>query len=228
MKKLYILAAAMLTAGAMNAETLSFLDGETPVANGETITFTELNEEDVADYGEAKFEPKLYLTTDYVTGELTAIAECTSGQEISFCFGGNCMAGATVTKEHESIKPGDKVALMYDVMFYDVTPDYEYPVVSTIISVTDNSNPSTATTMTVVFDKTSNSIKAVETGKKVTVANGALAYVLDGAATLNVYNTAGNRVFTAALEGNGSLDAQLAPGLYVYTLAGETGKFVVR
>ena len=55
MKKLYILAAAMLTAGAMNAETLSFLDGETPVANGETITFTELNEEDVADYGEAKF-----------------------------------------------------------------------------------------------------------------------------------------------------------------------------
>ena len=225
MKKLYILAAAMLTAGAMNAETLSFLDGETPVANGETIT---LNEEDVADYGEAKFEPKLYLTTDYVTGELTAIAECTSGQEISFCFGGNCMAGETVTKEHESIKPGDKVALMYDVMFYDVTPDYEYPVVSTIISVTDNSNPSTATTMTVVFDKTSNSIKAVETGKKVTVANGAFAYVLDGAATLNVYNTAGNRVFTAALEGNGSLDAQLAPGLYVYTLAGETGKFVVR
>ena len=213
MKKLYILAAAMLTAGAMNAETLSFLDGETPVANGETITFTELNEEDVADYG---------------TGELTAIAECTSGQEISFCFGGNCMAGETVTKEHESIKPGDKVALMYDVMFYDVTPDYEYPVVSTIISVTDNSNPSTATTMTVVFDKTSNSIKAVETGKKVTVANGAFAYVLDGAATLNVYNTAGNRVFTAALEGNGSLDAQLAPGLYVYTLAGETGKFVVR
>ena len=228
MKKLYILAAAMLTAGAMNAETLSFLDGETPVANGETITFTELNEEDVADYGEAKLEPKLYLTTDYVTGELTAIAECTSGQEISFCFGGNCMAGETVTKEHESIKPGDKVALMYDVMFYDVTPDYEYPVVSTIISVTDNSNPSTATTMTVVFDKTSNSIKAVETGKKVTVANGAFAYVLDGAATLNVYNTAGNRVFTAALEGNGSLDAQLAPGLYVYTLAGETGKFVVR
>lgn len=226
MKKFYTLAAALLTVGAMQADTLSFLDGETPIANGETITFSEIEiDEEYPDEG--MFAPDLYLTSDYSTGKLTAIAQCTTGQEISFCFGGNCMVGETVTKESDPIMPGAKIALMYDVPFFDLTPDYVFPVISTIISVTDESNPSTATTMTVVFDKT-NAIRAVETGKRVTVANGAFAYVLDGAATLNVYNTAGVLAFSANVEGNGAITAPLAPGLYVYTLAGETGKFIVR
>lgn len=229
MKKFYTLAAALLTVGALHAaDALSFLDGETTIANGETITFSDVEFDPEYPEDGATFAPDLYLTTNYNTGKLTAIAQCTTGQEISFCFGGNCMAGETVTKEHDGIQPGERLPLMYDVIFFDATSlDYAFPVVSTILSVTDESNPSTATTMTVVFDRT-NSIKTVETGKHVTVANGTFAYILDEAATLNVYNTAGVRVFSTALEGNGSLTAPLAQGLYIYTLGNETGKFIVR
>lgn len=234
MKHLYLAAAALLVATAANAKTLQFLDGETPIANGETLQNNTIKYDEWTDKEgnvnyDATYYPDLYLTADYNTGALTLIAECTSGQQIQLCFGGQCELGTTITKHTEGLQTGQKAALEYEYMFGPVESNTALPQegITTIFSCTDDTDPSTAITMTVVYDPFQDGVKVVETGRHLTMANGNIAFIAEGNDQLNVYNVNGVRVLNA--KGNGTLStSSLAPGLYIYTLGSETGKFIVK
>lgn len=237
MKKLYFAAAMLLAAGAASADSLVFVNGDTPLENGSNLELkleTEYYEE-TQDY-DVKCEPKLYLQPDYKTGQIVVKAVCTTGQEIQLCFGGlnpgepaGCMDGVELTQycPEASVEAGTKMNLMFHFTQSEVTTIPEKVV--TLFSAEDQSNPAASSTITVTMTGDGSGIEVVETGKHVAVANGNLAYVTDAPTALNVYAVNGTRVLAATVNGAGTLStAALAPGLYIYTMGAETGKFIVR
>lgn len=231
MKKFYLLAAAMLVAGASQAAGLSFLLGESPIANGEEVTYTDYKVENYEEDVDVLFEPHMYLTADYATGPVTLTAVCTSGQKIQICAGGDCVDAANVEKKLTPLAANEKLDLQFHYTAMQVLPDAVASLKEcvTVLSASDDNDAAISTTCTVIFSTNNSGIKSIEYGKNVAVANGRIAYSVNGAESLRVYSLSGNTVVGATVEGNGTVDVNhLAPGIYVYTLGNASGKFIVR
>ncbi len=226
MKKFYLLGAALIVAGAANAESLSFSMGETPVVNGEEITFTDAELDMMGSYHAVTFDPHMSLTADF-TGKVNVQANCISGQEIQMCAGGLCEFNTVVTKNDVEVTAGTPLDLKFEYMATVESLD-EITDVTTELSAVKSDNPGVAVECVVVFHLNKDGIASITTENLLSFNNGAISFNVANPAAFNVYSVSGNRVMNATLSGNGTLNADLAPGMYVYSLGNRTGKFIVR
>lgn len=226
MKKFYLFAAALLVAGAANADSMNFYMGDTEIANGETVSFTEMS-----DYPDIRghyvtFNPKMTLMTDF-DGMVNIVADCTSGHNIQMCAGGACEFAKTITKNNVEVKSGVKLPLLFE--FMDVVETLEGLEIVTNLSAVKSSDSGVATSCVVVFRYEEGSgIASISPDNVLSFNNGHIAYSVSAPAALSIYSVSGSRVVNATVSGNGNLDTTLAPGIYVYNMAGRTGKFIVR
>lgn len=225
MKKFYLFAAALLVAGAANADSMNFYMGDTEIANGETVSFTEMT-----DYPDMRghyvtFDPKMTLLTDF-TGAVNVTAECTSGQSIQMCAGGACEFDKTITKTNVPVEAGKNLPLLFEYM--DAVATLEGLEVVTNLSAVKVGDNGVATSCVVVFRYDESGIASISTDNVLSFNNGNIAYSVSTAAALSIYSVSGSRVVNATVSGTGNLDTTLAPGIYVYNMAGRTGKFIVR
>ena len=74
-------------------------------------------------------------------------------------------------------------------------------------------------------------IAEIEAGSAVSVAvtGTGIVYALNAPSTLAVYNICGSQVASAAVQGEGVYDISgLTKGIYIYSVAGKSGKFIVK
>lgn len=151
MKKILI-AAAMLCAMTASARELTFYIGDTPIENGSTIEFSDFKVETYDDgYRGVTMAPELFVSSDIFTEKVSITAECTSGQTIQLCAGGNCMAGTKVTKNNVTLKTDTKLPLMFDYVNNDIEPGAEVPKVTAVISAQDGDFADTFKSFTIVM-----------------------------------------------------------------------------
>lgn len=149
MKKFYLSIMAGLLALSAGARELTFYNGNDPIAPGSKVEFEAIEVEDYGDYKEVRMAPKLYVSSDIFTTDLTVTATCTSGQTIQLCLGGRCQAGETVTKTVKAAT-NEKVALDFDYIA-ELDADEEIPVVTTTIEAQDGTHAETHISFTIVM-----------------------------------------------------------------------------
>lgn len=227
MKKLYlILCGAMLCISAQ-ARELTFWYGDTPIADGSTINFTDIEVIDNGTYKEVHMEPELYLSTDIFSSEITVTATCTSGQVIELCAGGSCTAGTSVTKENVVISTNEKKELRYDYKA-DLDIDEEVPTVIATIEAQDGTFTQTRKSFTIVMGESA-AINSIESLSDFRFTDAGLEYDLDSASTFALYAVDGRLAMKATLSGRGTLStSSLAKGIYIYSIGGTSGKIYIK
>lgn len=227
MKKIFLLAAAalMLTFSAQ-ARKLTFYIGDTPITSGETVAFEDIVVDDYGDWKEVTMKPDLYITTDIYTSKLTVIARCTSGESIQMCAGGACERGTTVTKKNVTINPGNKLNLLFDYIV-ELEADEEIPTVVTEFEAQDGDYTETHITYTLVMGKDAG-ITLIENNHSLRGIHGGVAYDVESDTSLQLFTLEGVRVLDATVNGTGSLNLGLNPGIYVYTLGAQSGKLYIK
>lgn len=226
MKKFYLFAAALLVAGAANADSMSFFMGENEVVNGETVSFTDLKEDKFTSGTYVTFDPEMTLVTDF-TGSVNVSANCITGQQIQMCAGGACEFAQTINKTNVAVTAGEKLPLLFEYANTVNSLD-EIGDITTELSAVKSGDAGVATSCVVVFRVDQNGIASISTDNALSFANGQISYSVSNPAALSIFSVSGSRVINATVSGNGSLDTTLAPGIYVYNMAGRTGKFIVR
>lgn len=234
MKKIYFAAALALAATAsMSAKELTFYLNQTEkVEPGKEITVSCLEKRMETEEGiMGMLDPHLYIMGD-VAGQVTATAECTSGQEIQFCLGGQCKSAATVTVT-DNIKAGEMNNMRFEYIFtYPPVKFEDIPTVTTNISASYVGDESTLVSFTIVMDKGENAVSVIGIDNDFRPVNGGIEYSFEGTADVALYDLSGKKVLGAALSGQGTLStAGLPAGIYVYAVNGcvsKSGKIAIK
>lgn len=223
MKKFYTILACAAIALGVNAQTVKFYNNDAEIANGSTAKFHDAPYDDA--FGWYEFKPDIKLKA---SSKITVVvkAECTTGQNINLCFGGQCGEEApTLTSQPCEMTPGEYYPLLYDLSSFD---EFE-EVISTEISVIDTSDDSVINHITVVYEPAGNSVSVIESDNAIKYIGGNLYFDVDKAAELSLYSVEGSKVISTVIEGNGSISTTtLAKGIYVYRLGQKTGKIFVK
>ena len=226
MKRLYLPLLAVLLGMSAQARELTFYIGDTPITDGQTINFTDIEVTDRGDTYNVTMAPELYIASDIFTSKLSVTATCTSGQQIQMCAGGTCQAGTTVTKSDIAIQPNTKLALEFDYNARNLSGDV--PVVVTTIEAQDGTYTATHKSFTIVMGSQA-SVTVIENHNELHAVAGAIEYALDAPAVFALYNIDGLLVTSQQLNGHGSIStAGLPTGVYVYTLGDRSGKLYIR
>ncbi|MBD5274179.1 MAG: T9SS type A sorting domain-containing protein [Bacteroides sp.] len=231
MKKLYAIAAmALLSAASISAKEFTFYQGDNKIENGSEFKFGEAELEDWGDgYAGLTYDPHLFLEADF-TGSANITANCTSGQFIQLCAGGQCMRDKKVVKTNIPMSPGSKLNLQFEYVNDDYELGTEFPVVVTEISAVDTTDPKVSASFTIVMD-------GKEAGVSTVIANdnaflpveGGVEYSFDAPTQVAIYSLAGEAMIETSLNGNGTLStANLPAGIYVYKAGAKSGKIYLR
>ena len=230
MKKLILLSLAVMALTAQARELTFYLDDE-PIAPGAKVTFTGVSKEPAGAGFDVIMAPNLQLHSDIVTSNVTVTAECTSGQTIQLCAGGDCMAGTSVTKTGVRIGSNQKLPLEFEYADY-VTSETAIPTVVTNFTAVDPKYPNTQVTMTLEMNPNGGVAAVSVSHNPLVVANGGLHYDVEGAAVLSLIDITGRTVLRENVSGNGFIStASLPRGLYIYRLSGSaaaSGKIQLR
>lgn len=227
MKKFFLIAAAALifSVGAQ-ARTLTFYIGSKPITSGETIPFEDFVVENYGDYKEVMMKPELFITTDIYTSKLMVSAKCTSGESIQMCAGGACERGTTVTKNGIRIQTNEMLPLIFDYIV-ELDLDQEIPTVVTEFEAQDGDYKETHITFTLIMGKDAG-ITLIEHNHNLRGIRGGVAYDVESETALQLFTIEGVRVLDATVNGTGSLNLGLNPGIYVYTLGAQSGKLYIK
>lgn len=230
MKKLYILAACALMATSASA-AITFYQGETPVANGSSIVFNEMETEDYGD-GTWRYlmDPDLSLVSDKSSSVLSVTANCISGQQIQLCAGGNCVMGKSVTKSNISVSKNVPLNLLFECQGDGVA---EIPTnVVTEISALYADDASSEVKFTITMNSEEGSVKVLQGAQPVVFSGNTLFFNLDGAATISFYSADGRILNSRNISGKGSISlSELPKGMAIYTISGaarRSGKILVK
>lgn len=235
MKKIYMLAAAAILAAGAQAQTLSFtmLNG-TPITPGSTVSFNdgEVEIDQAYDWGMWTYDPHIKITSD-INGSVNVVANCTTGQSIQMCCGGQCEKGPRVEKNNVALTAGTPLDIAFEYAEeVEGVPNIKVPEnVTTEISAEYVGNPASKVEFVLVCNSTEGGIVigVYEKAGQLTSVNGSLEYSVEDACTLALYSQAGERVLTTEVEGNGAISTVgLAKGVYVYTLGTKSGKLIVK
>ena len=234
MKKIYFAAALALAATAsMSAKELTFYLNQTEkVEPGKEITVNCLEKIMETEEGiMGLLDPHLYIMGD-VAGQVTATVECTSGQEIQFCLGGQCKSGKSVTVS-DNLEAGKMTNTLFEYMFLGSPLKYEdIPVVTANVSANYVGDESTLVSFTITLDKGENAVSVIGIDNDFRPVNGGIEYSFEGTADVALYDLSGKKVLGAALSGQGTLStAGLPAGIYVYAVNGcvsKSGKIAIK
>lgn len=231
MKKLYItLAAALLGVASLQARELTFYLGDDKIAAGEEVIYNEVEKEPIGGGAfEVTIAPKLYLGSDFLSNKIQITANCTSGQDIQMCAGGNCMMGKTVVKTDVKIEANAKLPLEFEY-FGELGADEKLPEIITEFEAYDTRYESaTKVSFTLVMNRESGALTVIKNNQAFRAIAGGIEYSLEAPATVELYSITGRKVLSAHLDGSGVLSTTSLPkGIYIYTLGDKSGKLYVR
>lgn len=222
MKKFSILLACAAMALAANAQAVKFYYQGKPVETDKTLTFGDTEDDG---FGSYMFKPEVFLKASSMA-TVRVKAECTTGQNVNLCFGGQCgVESTTVESNPTNIMANQLYALEYDYVSNDPINE----VIKTNVSVINDITEEVFSKITIVFDPAYASVNVIESDKAVSYYDGELIYNVEKAADFALFSTDGKRVISATVQGNGSFStSSLAKGIYVYRLGNDTGKIIVK
>lgn len=227
MKKLYLTLLAALVALGAGARELTFYYGDTPIVDGSTITFDDIKIVDEGSYFEVEMAPDLYISSDIYTQSVEITAECTSGQEIQMCAGGNCARGSFVTKSKVLLQTNQKLFLQFDYN-NEFDAGEEIPTITTVITAVDTKYPATKKSFTIIMGKNA-SAGDIATDDVVSYSPDGLAYSFATNSDLAIFDITGKQIYAARLSGAGVVDtSHLAKGVYLFRAGKASGKFIVK
>ncbi|MDE6120286.1 MAG: T9SS type A sorting domain-containing protein [Muribaculaceae bacterium] len=229
MKKLYIsLAAALLGVASLNARELTFYLGDTPISADETVTFTDYSVEPAGASVEVVMAPKLSLHSDLQNNKINITATCTSGQEVQMCAGGLCQTGAKISKSDISIGTNAKLDLEFEYIGI-LKKDETIPEVVTEFEAEMSGYTSTYKKFTLVMNPSAGVATLIGDNNSFRAINGGIEYNIAEPSTVELYSITGRKVLSTTLSGEGTMStSELPRGIYVYTIAGKSGKIYVR
>ena len=227
MKHIYTLALTLLLGFTAQAREFTFYQGNTPVQDGSTIYYSDVQ---VTDYGAAGrdvvINPDLYVTTDIFTATATVTFTCREGVQLQMCCGGQCESGTTVTKSGLTIQTGQKLPLQFEYVGF-LPADQEIPTVTVDFEVKDTRYTTVSSRFTLVMGPgASASLTKVETGgDALSYTGGALHYALTSPADIALYSITGAQVLAFHADGQGSVNTHpLVPGVYIYSIRTAAGR----
>lgn len=228
MKKTLLLAFAVACGvSAAQAKEITFTFNEGVVANGSTVEFTEYEEFDWGTYTEVFIEPKVFVTKD---SSEPIDMQLTSDYPVQLCIGGQCEAAMDITKEDLTFPVNTLQDLMLDCSIIYM-PDEEViiPEITVNIKAWYQSTPENPTSFTIKMGTVAAIHNIVADTTPVKVAANTLSYNVNGTSVATIFNTAGQQVLSQTVSGNGTLNLNALPaGIYIYSVNGVTGKFIVR
>lgn len=224
MKKLYTLLLAALAIGTASARELTFYMGDSPIANGSTVAYSDVTVKDLGDgWKEVKMEPKLYLWSDIVTNTVKVTAACATGQTIQMCAGGQCEFGATVVKQNVSIPTRSKLDLQFE--YYVAEMQGEVPTLTVNFDAEDMSYGTKTAFTLVMGPNASAGIKDLAKEKEIWVTPAGIEYNLQAPAAISLYSITGTQVLAVKASGRGTVNTHsLHPGIYIYTVTTSAGR----
>lgn len=225
MKKFYITFLGSLLCLSAQARELTFwMDGR-QIKPGETVECNNVSiiEEDT--YKEVTMDPKLSISSDIYTSQLTVTATCTSGQDIRMCAGGSCMGGESVTKKNVKVQANQKLNLEFEYIG-ELDLEEKIPVVTTVFEAQDGTYAETLVQFVLTMCEEGASVSVIEVADEIRPVAGGLQYSLETPARFELHTVGGACVHSAELSGNGTVSA--APGLYIYTIGNKTGKVFIK
>lgn len=225
MKKIYMFLLGSLACIGANAIELTFYLGNQKLTPGSTVEFNGVTVDDLGSCNEVNMSPRLYLSSNIYSSDISVTAECTSGQTIQMCAGGLCNGGDTVTKENVKIQTNQKLDLEFH---YQGEFDYgeAIPVVTTHFTALDVTEPDSKVEFVLVMGEKGASLDVVEVSENLRAVEGGIEYDAAQAQLLSVYTIDGVCCHSATVAGNGTV--ALAPGLYIYAFGDATGKIFVK
>lgn len=217
--------ASVLVAGASQATELKFQMGGKDITPNTTVTFNEVE----TDFGEYLMDPKLFIVSDIDASNVSITADCTTGQKIQLCAGGECERGTKVSKTGVSMKANTPLNMLFECMGYYDTEDEIPTNVTTEFTAQYAYNDSSIVKFILVMNSKEGSVSLISVDNNLYVENGAIVYNVEEASTLALYNLGGEKVLEAVVSGEGSLSTSaLQPGVYAYTLGNKSGKLYVK
>lgn len=230
MNKIYTTLLALSLAGSATAMELTFYIGDKAVTNEATEYFSGIEKEDYGDYFEVKMDPKLSLGTDTYSSAIRITAECTSGQSIQMCAGGQCEGGKTVVKDGVRIQAGEKLNLRFDYVG-ELDNGDPIPTVTTHFEAVVPEYPETRREFVLVMSETGAGVADIDAngGDTVALTQVGLYYNLAAPSDATLYDICGKCVVNTKVSGEGVLSlAGLHKGIYIYRIASKTGKIIVK
>lgn len=226
MKKHLLLIAALAVASSAYAGDIKMYMGEKEINPGTTY-FNEISISDEGSYFDVVMNPELSIMANETTYDVQVTAACTSGQQISLCAGGECVKGEKVVKNGITLAANARLKLMFDYMTMVETKE-EIPTVTTDITVEELGVASSKKTYTIIMNSTSG-VEAVVAEGDVKVSDNAIVYNLEKAGQAAVYSISGAKAIGLDVAGTGSISLQDLPrGVYIYSVAGHSGKVLVK
>lgn len=231
MKKIYLMAGALLLSLGMNAQTLKFTMGGKDVEAGSTQYCNDGKIDEYPGTGaQWAFDAHICVVGDK-TGSVTVIGENMSGGNIGLCFGGQCEQAPRVEKT-STVTANVPLDAQFEYLGMELGENVTVPKnVITELTAQYDDTPESLIKLTVIFnsDEQGGTVSVYEQGETLTSVNGALEYSVEGTAELALYTTDGSKVISQTVYGNGSIStANLTKGVYVYSLGTKSGKVIVK
>lgn len=221
MKKLYLLLAGLLIASFAQARDIKFYLGDTEIAPNSTVYFNDVEKTPMGKMLQVTMEPKIFVSPSLATSAMTVTAECTSGQSIQLCAGGQCEKGTSVTKTGVKVGTNEKLNIMFDYSGRQLPTD-PIPEVTAVITAEDHG---VKVSFTIVMGENVGGVSDVESALSFKPAAGGIEYSLPGACRVSLYNLLGMKALETSIDGSGFLSTSSLPaGLYIYTLEGAAAK----
>ncbi|MGN0237252.1 MAG: T9SS type A sorting domain-containing protein [Lepagella sp.] len=226
MKKVYLLMAGVMMAGIANAKTLNFIEEESGnvIPNGSTYTSSECTDLEVM----KMYDPKISVLADEsMTVSMTA--ECTTGQMIQLCLGGDCVAGVTVTKNNVQLVGGEALPTLFEYTWVDGEDLPEQVVTNLDIKETGVLGSGASSSIVVVINTNTGAVSTLKVDDAFRYANGAINYSVEKASLVELYDTTGKCVLSQEVSGNGTISTEgISTGIYMYRVGNKTGKIFVK
>lgn len=231
MKKNLLLGIAILgLCSSLSAQTLTFYNGNEPVAPGGTVNFSDYEPFEYNGMVEAYLDPKISIMKD---SEGPVTIKATSNYEVQLCIGGQCEAATEVVKDNLQFDANTLADLLLECsVFFASGEPIVIPDINVLIEAWYSNDPSKVTSMTLHMGGEAG-LSSVETDTNVVYAeNGLIRYNVTAPVKIDVYNTSGSKLLNRVVSGSGALSLSSLPsGLYIYRAEGAasaSGKILVK
>ena len=125
--------------------------------------------------------------------------------------------------------PANTTSVLCPIDITFVQPTATLPAFKIMADVTITDKSGDKFNIRVIFDSENAGVGSVTAIDGISYSAGALNFNFSTPTTVAVYSIAGNQVLSRTVSGNGSIElGNLHRGIYIYSAAGTTGKFVVR